>query len=101
MTKSEIVAILAEGTGLTKVETTAVIDGFIATLRYALKENHHVELRGLGTFKVVERQARKVRNPITGTMIDVPRKKTLVFRVANDVKRYINDEASEEDATSN
>lgn len=96
MTKSEIVAILAEGTGLSKVETTAVIDGFIATLRYTLKENQHFELRGLGTFKVVERQARKVRNPNTGAMIDVPRKKTLVFRVANDFKRYINDEENAE-----
>jgi DNA-binding protein HU-beta len=97
MTKSEIVTILAEGTGLTKVETSAVIDGLIATLRYTLKENQHFELRGLGTFKVVERQARKVRNPNTGEMIEVPRKKALVFRVATDLKRYINDEEHSEE----
>lgn len=96
MTKSEVVAILAEGTGLTKVETTAVIDGLIATLRYTLKQEEHFELRGLGTFKVVERKPRKVRNPNTGEMMHVPKKKTLVFRVANDLKRYINEEESAE-----
>lgn len=98
MTKSEIISILAEGTGLTKVETTAVIDGLIATLRYALKRDGHFEIRGLGSFKVVERQARRVRNPNTGEMIDVPAKNTLSFRVATDLKRYVNDEEFEEDS---
>lgn len=90
MTKAEIISILAEGTGLTKVETAAVIDGLIATIRYALKKDEHFELRGLGTFKIVERKARNVRNPNSGEIMHVPAKKTLVFRVARDLKRYIN-----------
>ena len=95
MNKSELISILAEGTGLTKLEIAAVVDGLIATMRYALKAEKHFELRGLGTFKVVHRKGRRVRNPNTGKMLNVPPKKTVVFRVATDLKRYVNEVTSE------
>ena len=96
MNKSEIISILSDGIGLTKVETTAVVDGLIATIRYALKSEQQFEIRGLGTFKVVTRKARKFKNPYTGEVRELPERKSLVFRVANDLKRYINE--SENDA---
>ena len=56
MTKAEIVEVIASGTGLTKVETAAVIDGFLATVSYALQNGDRVELRGFGTFCLRESQ---------------------------------------------
>lgn len=91
MTKADIINIIAEGTGLTKVETSAVVDGFIATLSYALKKGESVEFRGFGTFKVVERKARVGRNPKTGEEIDIPKRKSPVFRCSKDFRNYIND----------
>ncbi len=91
MTKADIISIIAEGTGLTKVETAAVVDGFIASLSYALKTGDAVELRGFGTFKVVERKARKGRNPKTGEEIQIPKRNVPVFRCSKEFKKYVND----------
>ncbi|MBN2012188.1 HU family DNA-binding protein [candidate division KSB1 bacterium] len=92
MTKADIINIIADGTGLTKVETSAVVDGFIASLTYALKQGESVELRGFGTFKVVERKERKGRNPQTGEDMIIPQQKAPVFRCSKDLKRYVNEE---------
>ncbi|HDK36189.1 MAG TPA: HU family DNA-binding protein, partial [Bacteroidetes bacterium] len=52
MNKQDIVNIIAEGTGLTKLETAAVVDAFLATVSYALGNGNRVELRRFGTFQV-------------------------------------------------
>ncbi len=52
MTKADVVDHIAEATGLTKVETEAVIDGFVATIISALKAGERVEFRGFGSFNV-------------------------------------------------
>ena len=90
MTKADIISLIAEGTGLTKVETAAVVDGFIASLSYSLKNGETIELRGFGTFKVAERKERKGRNPKTGEEIIIPQHKMPVFKCSKDFKKYIN-----------
>lgn len=90
MTKADIVNIIAGGTGLTKVEVGAVIDGFLHTVSRALKENKAIELRGFGTFKVVKREARTALSPKTLQKINVPEKYVPVFRVSRDLKTQVN-----------
>ena len=89
MTKAEIVGIVADGTGLTKLETAAVIDGFLATVTYALKNGQQVNLRGFGNFKVVERKARTARNPRTRELIQIPQRKTPVFKPSKEFRNYV------------
>jgi len=102
VTKADIITIIAEGTGLTKVETSAVVDGFIASLSYALKNGESVELRGFGTFKIAVRKERKGRNPKTGEPLIIPQHKTPVFRCSKDFKKYINEPIeSEKDSDEN
>ena len=96
MTKADIIHIIAEGTGLTQVETAAVVDGFLASLSYALKNGESVEFRGFGTFKAVERKARRGRNPKTGKEILIPKRKVPVFKCSKDFKKYINEPTKEE-----
>ena len=90
MTKAEMVNKIAEGTGLTKVETQAVIDGFLAMLKFALKQGDRIELRGFGTFKTVTRQERSARNPATNEPMTVPEHDTAVFRASKELKKYLN-----------
>ncbi len=52
MTKQDIVNVVSKATGLTKVETEAVMNGVMTTIINALTENQRVELRGFGTFGV-------------------------------------------------
>ena len=59
MTKQDIVDTVAEATGLTKVETEAVMNGVMATIIDSLGRNERVELRGFGTFGVKHRMPKK------------------------------------------
>ncbi len=89
MTKTEIIDIVAQGTGLTKVETAAVIDGFLATITYALATGDSVTLRGFGSFRVVQRNARSGINPKTGKAMNVPPHKAPVFRASKDLRKAV------------
>ena len=66
MTKAQIVDRIAGATGLTRIETDAVVDGFLLTVVDAVAAGHAVELRGFGTFRSRVRAPRAGRNPRTG-----------------------------------
>ena len=91
MTKSDIVNIVSEGTGLTKVETAAVVDGFLATINYALATGDSVTLRGFGSFRVVHRNGRQGINPKTGKEMNVPPHKSPVFRSSKELRGAVNE----------
>ena len=55
MTKQDIIDQVSEATGLTKVETEAVMNGVMTAIIESLAKNEHVELRGFGTFHVIPR----------------------------------------------
>lgn len=90
MTKANIVDLIASGTGLTKVETEAVVDGFIQTVIDALKEGKNIEIRGFGSFKVKRRKGRMARNPRTGEQVQVDEHFVPVFKVSKELKSVVN-----------
>ena len=63
MTKADIVDKVAAGTGLTKLETEAIVEGFLKTVIEALKEGKGIEIRGFGSYRVKKKNARQARNP--------------------------------------
>lgn len=89
VTKADIVDRIATGTGLTKIETEAVVNGFIATIVDALKVGEGVELRGLGSFRVQHRKARKARNPRTNEEVGIGPRYVPVFRPSKDLRRMV------------
>ncbi|MEM1042425.1 MAG: HU family DNA-binding protein [Bacteroidota bacterium] len=91
MTKADLVDRIADGTGLTKLETEAVIDGFLLTVRETLEADGAVELRGFGSFRVKERAARTARNPQTGASVAVPRHFVPVFKASQEFRRTVNE----------
>lgn len=72
--------------GITIKETTELVDVVLDTLKDCLLEGEEVKLSGFGTFKTVEREARKGRNPKTGEEIDIPATKAPKFSFANTFK---------------
>ena len=91
MTKADIVDHIAAGTGLTKVETEAVVDGFIQTVIGALKEGKNIEIRGFGSFKTKMRRARMARNPRTGAQVHVDEHFVPFFKVSKELRGVVND----------
>lgn len=91
MTKADIVDIIASGTGLTKVETEAVVDGFIQTVIASLRDGKNIEIRGFGSFKVKKRKGRMARNPRTGEQVPVEDHYVPIFKVSKELKSIVND----------
>ena len=91
MTKQDIVDTVAEATGLTKVETEAVMNGVMATIIESLGRNERVELRGFGTFGVKHRMPKKARNPGTGEAIYLPEIHVPTFKPAKHMRLHVND----------
>ncbi len=56
MTKADIVERVAEGTGLTKLETEAIIEGFLNTVIQSLRDGNGIEIRGFGSYRVKKKK---------------------------------------------
>ena len=89
MTKADIVDKVASGTGLTKLETEAIIEGFFKTVIESLKEGKGIEIRGFGSYKVKKKNARQARNPKTGEQVFVPEHYVPTFKFSNDFKEMV------------
>lgn len=84
MTKSAILAHLAQKTELTRRQVQAVFD---ETLRLATREaKNGFILPGFGKLVLAQRKARIGRNPQTGEPIKIPAKRVCKFRLAKSVK---------------
>ncbi|GAB5469760.1 MAG: DNA-binding protein HU-beta [Rhodospirillales bacterium] len=85
MTKSEIVAHVAESADISKASAQAAVDAMVAAIEDGLKEGG-VRIPGLGTFTVRERAARTGRNPQTGAEIQIAASKSVGFKAAKNLK---------------
>lgn len=91
MTKADIVDEIAKATGLTKIETKAVVDGVFSTIVNAIANGKRIELRGFGVFKAKERKPRMARNPKTGDVIPLDRRFAPVFKPSPEFLKKVND----------
>jgi len=90
MTKADIVDIVSHATGLTKVDTETVVEGFLATISDALQRGERVEFRGFGSFCLKMRRPKKARNPGTGEEILLPQRTVPVFKPSKILRETIN-----------
>jgi DNA-binding protein HU-beta len=91
VTKADIVDRIASAPGLTKVETEAVVDGFITTVIDAMRDGRNIEIRGFGSFKVKKRKGRMARNPRTGAQVKVDEHFVPTFKVSKEMKQIVNE----------
>lgn len=90
MNKTELVASMAQRSGLTKKDAEKALNAFFESVEQALVEGDRVQLIGFGTFEVKERAARKGRNPQTGVEIDIPASKAPGFKAGKSLKEAVN-----------
>lgn len=89
LTKAEIIDALAKDTGFTKVAVEQVYNAILGLTAKETKKAGAFTLPGLGKFAVVQRKARKGRNPHTGEEMKIPAKKAVKFTVSKLVKDKI------------
>jgi len=89
--KAELVAKMAEMSGLTKKDAETALNAFMETVEETLVDGGKVQLVGFGTFDVRERKPRKGRNPRNPEqVIDIPASKAPVFKAGKTLKEKIN-----------
>ncbi|NPA12017.1 MAG: HU family DNA-binding protein [Epsilonproteobacteria bacterium] len=90
MKKTELIAKVAQATGLSKKDTANVIDETINAIEEALKNGEKVSFIGFGSFEVVKRAARKARVPGTNKEVMIPESKSVKFKVGKKLKEIVN-----------
>ena len=90
MTKSDIIKEVAKGTGLTKVEIEAVLEGLILSISDSLRRGERVDIRGFGSFIVKQRAARDARNPATREIVKLQERFIPAFKVSKILKEVVN-----------
>jgi len=88
--KNDLVAAVADSTGLSKADSARAVDGVFDSITDALKKGDEVRLVGFGTFAVASRAASTGRNPRTGQTIQIPASKQPKFKAGKGLKDAVN-----------
>src|SRR2546428_10296066 len=89
MTKAQLVAKLAEGTGASRKQVDEILASIIDTVVKTVKKGESVKIPGLGIFRLRKMKARMGRNPQTGEPIKIPARKKVGFSVAKTFKETV------------
>ena len=90
MNKNELLAAVAESTGLSKADSASAVDAVFDCIVDALKSGDDVRLVGFGTFTVTRRAASEGRNPRTGEKIKIPASNQAKFKAGKGLKESLN-----------
>ena len=89
MNKTELIAVAAEHSGMTKKDTERVLNAAIDAITAALVKGEKVQLSGFGTFETKDREARVGRNPHTKEAIEIPATRIPSFKASKALKDTI------------
>ena len=89
MNKTELVASVAEKSGLTKKDSEKAVNAVLSAITESMENGEKVQLVGFGTFEVRERKARKAQNPQTKEEITIPATKVPAFKAGKGLKDVV------------
>jgi len=90
MTKTELIALVAEKTGKTNKAAKADVETVLNAILDTLAEGESVAIAGFGNFDIKTRAARKGVNPATKEVIDIPETKTVTFKATKSLREKLN-----------
>jgi DNA-binding protein HU-beta len=90
MNKNELAVQMVKDSSITKSDAMKVIDAFVDVVTAELKKKDaKITLVGFGTFKTIEKKQKKGRNPRTGAVITIPKKKVVKFVAGKQLKDIV------------
>ncbi len=90
MTKTQLIALAAQKSGISKKTATLVCDALLDSLCEELIAGESVQISGLGVFSVKEKAAYTARNPKTNTPVEMPVTKRISFSASKVLKEKVN-----------
>ena len=89
MNKTELIAAVAEKTGLSRKDVANVIGATFDTITASMQAYDKVQVSGFGIFEAKERSARVGRNPHTKESIQLPATRLPAFKASKTLKDTI------------
>ena len=89
MNKIELIAAVAEKTGMTKKDAERAVAATFESISASLAKGDRVQLSGFGIFEIKERSARVGRNPRTKETIEIPASRTPAFKASKALKDLV------------
>lgn len=90
MTKADLVETVANEAEMTKKDAEKLVEIIFDTIVETLNNGEKIELRGFGSFRLRQRNARQGRNPKTGEMVNIPAKRVAYFKPGKELKEIVN-----------
>ena len=90
MTKSELIAQVAQEAGISPAESKKALESVLSQLTKSLKKEGRIAFFGLGVFEVVKRKKRQGRNPRTNEPVIIKAHKSVRFKPAKSLKDAVN-----------
>ncbi|MDZ7588313.1 MAG: HU family DNA-binding protein [Parasphingorhabdus sp.] len=90
MNKQDLIASVADHSGLSKNDAGKAVDAVFDSITGALKKGGEVRLVGFGTFSTSKRKASTGRNPRTGEAMKIPASTQAKFKAGKGLKDAVN-----------
>ena len=90
MSKTELVAYMANEAGLTKADATRALDAMMKGVTTGLKKHGKVTLTGFATFAAKKKAAKMGRNPKTGAPVKIPARVAVGIKAGSKLKDALN-----------
>ena len=90
MNKAELIAAIAQETGMSKKNTEKMLTALTTTIAKTLKEGEKVSIVGFGTFEAKTRACRDGINPRTKEKILIPESISPTFKAGKVLKETVN-----------
>lgn len=89
MNKTELIAAVAEQSGLSKKDAEKAVSSTIDTIINTVAEGEKIQIAGFGTFEQRQRNARTGCDPRTGKSIEIPASKVPAFKAGKGFKDVV------------
>ncbi|MGH9543305.1 MAG: HU family DNA-binding protein [Terriglobales bacterium] len=90
MTKADLIEEVSRSVAMTRRDSEVIVETIFASIIKSLRAGDKIEIRGFGSFRTRQRQARMGRNPKTGDQVPVPARKIPFFKPSKELKDGIN-----------
>lgn len=90
MTKADLIKDVAQAVEMSGKDAEVIVDTIFQNIVKSLQGGDKIEIRGFGSFRTRQRNARIGRNPKTGARVDVPAKKIPFFKPSKELKDLVN-----------
>ncbi len=92
MTKKELADVIHKKIGLSKRESSEIVEFFFNLAKEKLGTGEDIKMPRFGSFRIQERKSRKGRNPATGETIQIAQRRAVVFKPSRFLRDALNNQ---------